>query len=345
MAEKKTANSVGVRGLGLLILAVLVLNGRHALQAKTAEADLAAERSGILWQDPGNIGSRDLFYGIGGMQNAPKAASYTFVKEDEGNSAPKFIVKDSNGIRWKVKLGPEARGEIAATRIVWAAGYFTDEDYFLPQLQVDGLPPLHRGQEWVRPGCLVANARLEREIEGQKKVGYWKWKGDDWLNTQQLDGLKVVMALINNWDLKDNNTAIYKQKNPEGREEYIYAVGDLGASFGRTHLDRVHSKADLGFYESSKFMGKVSDDEVHFATPGGPTLFLLVNPKDYFYRRELMSITHHVSRSDARRIGQLLSGLSPQQIRDAFRAGGFSDQEMDGFTGVVQKRIGLLAQL
>jgi len=92
-------------------------------------------------------------------------------------------------------------------------------------------------------------------------------------------------------------------------------------------------------------MSKVGDDEVHFATPGGPTLFLLVNPKDYFYRRELTSITHHVSRSDARRIGQLLSGLSSQQIRDAFRAGGFSNDEIDGFTGVVQKRIGLLAQL
>jgi hypothetical protein len=41
----------------------------------------------------------------------------------------------------------------------------------------------------------------------------------------------------------------------------------------------------------------------------------------------------------------LLARLSDAQIRDAFRAGGFSPEEIDGFTKVVETRISLLKNL
>jgi hypothetical protein len=345
MSKQPVWNFFRISWFGLLVLAILITNGRPEAQAKTANANEKAERSGILWQDPQDIAARDLLYGIGGGEDAPQAESYTFVKEDLGESSPKFVVKDSNGVRWKVKLGPEARGEIAATRLVWAAGYFTDEDYYLPQLRVKDLPGLRRGKEFVSLEGIVSGARMEREIEGQKKVGSWKWKGEPALNPQELNGLKVMMALINNWDLKDVNNAIYKRESAQGEARYIYVVSDLGASFGRTHLDHAKTKWNLADYESSKFIGKGGPEDVRFATPGSPSIFLMVNPFDYLSRRRLMTVTGEVSRTDARRVGELLSRLSAEQIRDAFRAAGFSFQETDDFARVVEQRIGTLRQL
>ena len=39
-------------------------------------------------------------------------------------------------MKWKIKLGDEARPETVATRFLWAAGYFADEDYYLRDLRV-----------------------------------------------------------------------------------------------------------------------------------------------------------------------------------------------------------------
>ena len=64
----------------------------------------------------------------GGADRAPRPdAKYTFVKEDLNGTSPKFYIKDGDGVEWLVKLGPEAKPETAATRFVWAMGYFTDE--------------------------------------------------------------------------------------------------------------------------------------------------------------------------------------------------------------------------
>ena len=82
-------------------------------------------------------------------------------------TAPKFDVEDENGAKWKVKLGPEVKSETAATRLVWAAGYFTDEDYYRPQIRVQGMKPLSRGNKYVSDGWLsprgAFGARRRRE--------------------------------------------------------------------------------------------------------------------------------------------------------------------------------------
>ena len=64
----------------------------------------------------------------------------------------KFYVEDNEGVQWLVKVGEEAQPEIAATRFVWAMGYFTDEDYYLPAIRVSGIPHLHRGNNSIAPG-------------------------------------------------------------------------------------------------------------------------------------------------------------------------------------------------
>ena len=90
-------------------------------------------------------------------------------------TSPKFEVIDGQGVEWKVKLGPESQPETAATRFLWAAGYFVDEDYYVAELTVKGLPTLQRGQEFVSPGGIVHGARLERKRTTVKKLGDWDW--------------------------------------------------------------------------------------------------------------------------------------------------------------------------
>ena len=113
-------------------------------------------------------------------------------------SSPKFNVTDANGTKWKVKLGVEAQPETAATRIVWAVGYYTDEDYYFDSIKVKGLPKLKRGEKYVS-GNTVHGARLERKVKGEKSLATWSWFNNPFTNTRQMNGLKVLMALVNNW--------------------------------------------------------------------------------------------------------------------------------------------------
>ena len=53
----------------------------------------------------------------------------------------------------------------------------------------------------------------------------------------------------------------------------------------------------------------------------------------------------HIPRADAKWLGSLLAQLSPDQIRDAFRAAGYSQEQVEGYTSAVQARIAQLAKL
>jgi hypothetical protein len=40
----------------------------------------------------------------------------------------------------------------------------------------------------------------------------------------------------------------------------------------------------------------------------------------------------------------MLARLSPQQIRDAFRAAGYSPEEVEGYTKIIERRIYVLSE-
>jgi hypothetical protein len=150
------------------------------------------------------------------------------------------------------------------------------------------------------------------------------------------------MALINNWDLKDDNNAIYE----EGQKR-LYLVSDLGASFGTTGFNPNHeaSKGNLNNYQHSHFITKKRTESVDFAVPSRPAFIVLFNPGEFFPRMKLRWIGKHVPRDDARWMGGWLAKLSSSQIRDAFRAAGYSPEQIEGFAKVVEKRIGELNAL
>ena len=57
---------------------------------------------------------------------------YTFEKEDMNGTSPKFYVKDSNGVRWQIKLARSRNRNSGHTASV-GRGYFVDEDYYLAE--------------------------------------------------------------------------------------------------------------------------------------------------------------------------------------------------------------------
>jgi len=222
-------------------------------------------------------------------------------------------------------------------------GYFANEDYFLPHLHVTGLPAhLHRGGNMVGPDGEMRNARLKRHLKGEEKVGGWAWRDDPFAHSREWNGLRVMMALISNWDLKDDNNDIY-----EDGGQRIYMVKDLGASFGTTGFNprQETSKGNLHEYERSHFITKTTSEYVDFGVPSRPAFFIIFNPVEFFPRMKMRWIAKRIPRGDARWMGQMLAKLSPEQIRDAFRAAGYSPEETEGFAKVVEKRIGQLTAL
>ena len=340
----KSLKNVLVVALLVGLIPALPLSAKKRGKPDRAVKEGVAYGPDILWLQPADIASRNLFYGPGGEKDAPHS-TFTFIKEDLSGTNPKLVVRDENGVKWKVKLGVEARPETAATRLVWAVGYSANDDYFLPELRVQGLPAhLHRGQNLVRPDGLIENARLKRYVEGEKKIGEWRWRENPFSGTRELNGLRVMMALINNWDLKDANNSVYDEK---GSKEQVYLVSDLGASFGTTGRSwtATMGKGNLGSYKRSKFIGKVTPEYVDFDVPTRPAVIILFKPMDFIERLEMHWIGKHIPRADVEWIGGLLAQLSPAQIQDAFRAAGYRPAEVREFSNVVEDRIAALNDL
>lgn len=336
-----------VLAAAILLILLAPLNARPANKPHKEASAAAASAPAYLWSNPADISSRDLYYGPGGKEHAPHT-TFTFLKEDLSGTNPKFDVRDENGVKWRVKLGVEARPEVVATRLVWAVGYFANEDYFLSDLRVENMPRLKRGQNLVSSDGTMQNVRLKRFPEGEKKIGEWKWRDNPFTRQRELNGLRIMMALMNNWDLKDENNSIYEQKHSDdGSPELHYAVSDLGASFGTTGRSWTHSrsKGNLDSYQHSKFIRKTTSEYVDLNVPTRPALIYLATPKEFFSRMGMRWIGQHIPRDDARWIGGLLAQLSDDQIRDAFRAAGYSAKQVDVWAKVVEGRIAELQRL
>lgn len=300
----------------------------------------------ILWQDPGDIATKNLFYGCGGEDGQPKPP-FTFVDERKNGSNPKFDATDANGKKWRVKLGGEARPEVVASRLLWAIGYFADVDYVLQRATVQGLH-MSRGKQFIYQGDEITDARFARKPKGEKRIADWKWRKNPFSGTREFNGLRVMMAVLNSWDLKAANNAVYSDKQTG---QQIFLVSDVGASFGTNTLrmKNVNGKGNVEKYSESKFITHVTADEVSFGTPAAPVTVLaetggLLAPM-YLRHDRYRWIGEHIPRADARWVGSLLGQLTHQQLEDAFRAGDFPPDEANEYVAVVEKRIAELKQL
>jgi hypothetical protein len=314
----------------VLVLAAL-------LATSPALAQDATRRAPVIWQDRGDAAGLDLTTGPGGADHEPGTV-FRFLQESASGTSAKFDVEDERGVRWKIKLGEEGRGETAAARLLWAAGYLVDEDYYRLQIHVSGMPPLKRGQRFVAPDGTVAGARLERHGPDTTP---WSWYDNPFIGSREFNGLRVMMALINNWDLKAVNNGVTGASTGEG----VYGITDLGASFGRTGNTIHRSKGRSQDFAATTFIDKVTATHVDFVLESRPFLPTVVHVRNYVFRTRMESIAHDIPIADARWIGDRLGRLSATQIADCFRAGGFSPPDVDVYTRALLKRISALRAL
>jgi len=233
---------------------------------------------------------------------------------------------------------------VVASRLLWAIGYFANDNYFLRNVPVEGLPAhLKRGEGHVASAGHLDYARLQRRPAGEKKEADWDWQHNPLVGTREFNGLRVMMALINNWDLKTENNAIVIDK--DGNQEYM--VTDVGTAFGAAGntFTESGSKNNLEAYRHSKFIAKVTPEYVDFNLPQRPPLLHLVDLPHFVHQMRMKWVGSHIPRADAKWVGSLLSRLSPEQIQDAFRAAGYSREEIAGFTQALQARIAELNKL
>ena len=283
-----------------------------------AEAAAAARAVPVLWRAPDDIASRDLLAGPGGEAMRPDLRRFTFLKEEKGGYSTKYRVKDARGREWVAKVGKEAQSETAAVRLLWAVGYSTEVNYLVPRLTINGMGTFE-------------NVRLEARPESVERLDEWKWSENPFVGTKELQGLIISMALFNNWDIKDSNNKLLLVRSG-GRGELHYIVSDLGATFGRVHVNvpglwRIsRSRNDPEDYSRDPFLEDVK----------GRNVFL-------FYKGKRQDLFDSLHVNEARWIGGLFSKLSRRQVEDAFRAANYTPGEVGLLSAAFRQRVAELA--
>jgi hypothetical protein len=322
----------------LIVLAVVPALGQEQIAAA------GGKHAAVLWQDPGDIRAKDLFNGPGGDKRRPELP-LKFLKEDTHGHNSKFDAEDAKGKKWKVKLGIEAQPEVVASRLLWAIGYFSNDNYFLRDVPVEDMPPhLTRGQGHVISPGHLDYARLQRRPEGKKKEANWDWRHNPFLGTREFNGLRVMMVLISNWDLKTENNAVFRDR----QDDDAYMVSDVGTAFGAAgqRWTEAETKNNLELYRRARFISRATTEYVDFNFPRrSPLLHLVFALPSYIREWRMRWIGNHVPRADAKWVGGLLARLSPEQIQDAFRAAGYSPEQIAGFSQALQARIAELNEL
>jgi hypothetical protein len=304
------------------LASLLVLQDESANRLKDTGA-------AVIWRDPGNVEQLDL----GSPEGAPQPP-FVFSEEDSGGRSAKIIVTDAGRRKWSVKWGEEVKAETFVTRLVSATGYFVEPSYFVPKGRVESVGKLGRAAAFIdrKDGGAFKNARFElRDGTVQRLTRDWSLVDNPFTGSKELHGLKVMMMLVSNWDVKDTrssdgpNTSILRVQNRDGSTELRYIINDWGASMGKWGNVMTRSKWDCKGYESQtpEFVkGKLLND-VGFGFEGKRT----------------EDMVRGITTEDVRWLIQYLGRISDDQLLGALKASGATAEEEACFTSAVRARI------
>ena len=294
----------------------------------------------LIWRDPGDPASLDLASGPGGRNGAP-VPPFVFVEEHLNGSRPCVSVRDARGRKWRVKWGDEVNVETLATRLAWAAGYFAEVTYFVAEGRVERAPSLARAAACLDEHGAFRDARFELDEEGVIKhfdAHSWSWNDNPFLGSRELNGLKIVMMWVSNWDAKDvrdvargSNTAIFEFPGAAGMREARYLVIDWGGALGRWGSIVTRGRWDCHAFaeENAAFVTGVDGEFVRFGYTGQRTA----------------DIANGIRVSDVQWMMQRMDRLTEQQIAEAVRVSGGTAEEVAVFARAIRGRLDTLAQV
>jgi hypothetical protein len=299
--------------LSILLLLACVPMATAQKKDKIKEAPTGTP---VLWREAVGIESRNLLLGAGGEEMKPDLSKVTFLEEQKGGYSTKYRVQDGAGNLWVAKIGKEAQSETASNRLVWAVGYESEIVYLVPHLTIEG-----KGS--------FDNVRLEARPKNVKRTTEWSWADNPFKGTHEFQGLKIMMLLINNWDMKDSNNKILVARDDNSdTHELRYIISDLGGSLGKTGGVISRSRNKPSDFVKANFISGVKHNVI-----------------DFHYSGKNKALFDNITVDDARWIGNWLGKLSDDQIKDAFRAANYSPQEVDELAQTIRERINVLVHL
>jgi hypothetical protein len=299
--------------LSLILLSTAVLPAQ-AQKDKSKKPKIVYNGAPVLWRAPEDIATRNLLLGAGGDAMKPNLTRVTFLEDRPGGYSKKYRVRDASGNEWIAKLGKEAQPDTAANRLIWAIGYEPEIAYLVPKLTIEGKGTFE-------------NVRLEARPKAVDRTGNWMWAENPFIGKPELQGLKVFMALINNWDLKDDNNEILVSRG-DASSERRFIISDLGGSFGKTGGFFSRTRNEPNDYVKAEFIKAVNGNRV-----------------DFSYSGKNQKLFDNVTVEDAKWLAGWLGRLSDEQIKDAFRAANYTPTEVDQLAGAVRARVNALANL
>ena len=250
-------------------------------------------------------------------------------------------VRDARGRVWRVKWGAEVHTEAFATRLAWAAGYFVETTYFLPTGQIEGATNLQRAKQCLDAEGRFQDARFELDEQGVVKhfdEHGWAWNDNPFVGTRELNGLKIVMMLLSNWDNKDvrdvargSNTAIFEYTIDRAREAR-YLIIDWGAalgSWGSNVLSRGRWNAEAFASQNDEFVLGTNGDSVSWGYKGQRTA----------------DAVEGITKEDVRWLYQYIGPLTDAQLSAALRASGGNETEIADFTKALRGRLDRLREV
>lgn len=309
-----------------------------AFTATWAISPASQTEPAVIWHNPGHVQALDMAGGPGGKAGAPKGP-FTFVEEDFGGSNPKLKVTDAAGVHWAVKFGEEVRAENIASRLAWAVGYFVETNYYVASGTVFGAHDLKRVKNLIAEDGHFADARFQLRAKNPEflKDMDWGWNDNPFVNSRELNGLKVMVMLTSNWDNKDkrerdgagSNVYVFRELHGQ-HSRLLYEVTDWGASMGKWGTVLTRSKWDpKGFADQ---------------TPS----FVLGSKKGivkWGYHGHHTDMAKDIHVAEVKWLLQYLGRLTDPQIRAGLVASGAAPAEVEVFATALRDRINQLKTL
>lgn len=312
--------------------------------ARVRDDALAAAR---VWRQPSTpIGSADLRvnpHHEGGWSDDDEI-DCRFTLEPVDGTTPKFYCELPSGESIKVKYGrnnAELAAEVAATRLLTALGFFTDDMFVVQRVRCAGCPTfpfqalrclarlgvqracmpggIDYGRVATFDAVVLERKRAGRVIESFEDQG-WAWFEIDRIDpsrggsaTADVDALRLMAVFLAHWDNKSANQRLVcppRGDRPDGScAEPLAIIQDLGATFGPL-------KVDLHNWTRGRIWKNAADCTVSMAhMPWGGGTF----PE------------RRISEAGRSLVLNLLEQLSDDQLREFFEGSRIIAQ--DQFTG------------